>query len=294
MVGGDDQRLRRAVLAGVGLERRVAVRRQQRALDERARHRVADLVRQLPAQRPRAQLARAAQRGGRRDPRAARRRTPARSPQPIRIQRRPAACAWVIARNSERASPDSTSAPSAPSSTSCGMPLPSNTPTTIVSAPVSGGSSVVARTSIGRRLSSPTMPKTVILGTARTPVGKLGGGLSSLKATELGGIAIQAALERADVGARAGPARRDGPGAAGRRRARSRRARRRSAPGSRRRSRPRRSTRSARRACAPPASSTPRSARATSTSRVGRRHGVDVAGARTCSRRRASARAWAT
>ncbi len=43
------------------------------------------------------------------------------------------------------------------------------------------------------------MPKTVILGTARTPVGKLGGGLSSLKATELGGIAIKAALERADV-----------------------------------------------------------------------------------------------
>src|SRR5215212_11052947 len=43
------------------------------------------------------------------------------------------------------------------------------------------------------------MPKTVILGTARTPVGKLGGGLSSLKATELGGIAIQSALERADV-----------------------------------------------------------------------------------------------
>jgi acetyl-CoA C-acetyltransferase len=43
------------------------------------------------------------------------------------------------------------------------------------------------------------MPKTVILGSARTPVGKLGGGLSSLKATELGGIAIQAALERAAV-----------------------------------------------------------------------------------------------
>src|SRR5687768_16549046 len=43
------------------------------------------------------------------------------------------------------------------------------------------------------------MPTTVILGTARTPVGKLGGGLSSLKATELGGIAIKAALERADV-----------------------------------------------------------------------------------------------
>jgi acetyl-CoA C-acetyltransferase len=43
------------------------------------------------------------------------------------------------------------------------------------------------------------MAKTVILGTARTPVGKLGGGLASLKAVELGGIAIEAALERADV-----------------------------------------------------------------------------------------------
>src|SRR4051794_38662707 len=43
------------------------------------------------------------------------------------------------------------------------------------------------------------MPKTVILGTARTPIGKLGGGLSSLDATELGGIAIQAALERSGV-----------------------------------------------------------------------------------------------
>jgi len=43
------------------------------------------------------------------------------------------------------------------------------------------------------------MPKTVILSTARTPVGKLGGGLGSLDATELGGTAIRAALERADV-----------------------------------------------------------------------------------------------
>src|ERR671916_2962623 len=43
------------------------------------------------------------------------------------------------------------------------------------------------------------MPRTVILGTARTPVGKMGGGLSSLHPTNLGGIAIQAALERADV-----------------------------------------------------------------------------------------------
>src|SRR3984957_2713447 len=43
------------------------------------------------------------------------------------------------------------------------------------------------------------MPKTVILSAARTPIGKLGGGLSSLEATELGATAIQAALERADV-----------------------------------------------------------------------------------------------
>jgi len=44
------------------------------------------------------------------------------------------------------------------------------------------------------------MPKTVILGAARTPVGKLGGGLSSLAATKLGALAIKSALERADVG----------------------------------------------------------------------------------------------
>jgi acetyl-CoA C-acetyltransferase len=43
------------------------------------------------------------------------------------------------------------------------------------------------------------MPKTAILGTARTPFGKLGGGLSSLDATELGGKAIECALERAEV-----------------------------------------------------------------------------------------------
>src|ERR671927_27187 len=43
------------------------------------------------------------------------------------------------------------------------------------------------------------MAQTVILGTARTPIGKLGGGLSSLDATELGSIAIKAALERADI-----------------------------------------------------------------------------------------------
>jgi acetyl-CoA C-acetyltransferase len=43
------------------------------------------------------------------------------------------------------------------------------------------------------------MPTTVILGTARTPVGKMGGALASMPATELGGIAIAAALERSGV-----------------------------------------------------------------------------------------------
>src|SRR5438270_9424790 len=43
------------------------------------------------------------------------------------------------------------------------------------------------------------MPNTVILSAARTPIGKLGGGLASVDATELGGTAIRAALERADV-----------------------------------------------------------------------------------------------
>src|ERR1700727_2188001 len=43
------------------------------------------------------------------------------------------------------------------------------------------------------------MAKTVILGAARTPIGKMGGGLSTLDATELGAIAIEAALERSKV-----------------------------------------------------------------------------------------------
>ncbi|MDX6651465.1 MAG: acetyl-CoA C-acetyltransferase [Solirubrobacterales bacterium] len=43
------------------------------------------------------------------------------------------------------------------------------------------------------------MPQTVILGTARTPFGKMGGALSSLDAIELGGTVISAALDRAGV-----------------------------------------------------------------------------------------------
>ena len=43
------------------------------------------------------------------------------------------------------------------------------------------------------------MPRTVILGAARTPFGKLGGALAGFDATDLGGKAIAAALERAEV-----------------------------------------------------------------------------------------------
>ena len=85
---------------------------------------------------------------------------------------------------------------------SCATPSPSNTPTAIVSAWVSSGAEVVVDTCIRRRRLrqyDAAMPKTVILGSARTPIGKLGGGLSTLKATELGGVAISAALERASV-----------------------------------------------------------------------------------------------
>jgi acetyl-CoA C-acetyltransferase len=43
------------------------------------------------------------------------------------------------------------------------------------------------------------MSQSVILGTARTPFGKMGGGLSSLDATDLGGKAIECAMERSQV-----------------------------------------------------------------------------------------------
>jgi acetyl-CoA C-acetyltransferase len=44
------------------------------------------------------------------------------------------------------------------------------------------------------------MPRTVILGAARTPFGRLGGGLAALTAPQLGTHAGRAALERARVG----------------------------------------------------------------------------------------------
>src|SRR4051794_2390627 len=44
-----------------------------------------------------------------------------------------------------------------------------------------------------------SVPSSVILGTARTPFGKMGGGLKSLDATDLGGTVIEAALDRSGV-----------------------------------------------------------------------------------------------
>ena len=41
--------------------------------------------------------------------------------------------------------------------------------------------------------------RAVILGSARTPIGKMNGALSGVPATELGTAAIQAAVERASI-----------------------------------------------------------------------------------------------
>ena len=43
------------------------------------------------------------------------------------------------------------------------------------------------------------MTRSVILAAVRTPFGRLGGGLAGFSATDLGAIAIRAALERAGV-----------------------------------------------------------------------------------------------
>ncbi|MDM5196349.1 acetyl-CoA C-acetyltransferase [Bacillus hominis] len=57
------------------------------------------------------------------------------------------------------------------------------------------------RSALIKKMGEINMSKTVILSAARTPVGKFGGTLKDVKATELGGIAIKAALERANVSA---------------------------------------------------------------------------------------------
>src|SRR3712207_9232051 len=44
------------------------------------------------------------------------------------------------------------------------------------------------------------MPGSVIVAGARTPIGKLSGALKNFTATDLGGVPIKAALERARIG----------------------------------------------------------------------------------------------
>ena len=65
--------------------------------------------------------------------------------------------------------------------------------------PVGPGGPYRAETRHNHEKKGSQMPSTVILGTARTPFGKMGGTLSSLDATDLGGHAIEAALERSGV-----------------------------------------------------------------------------------------------
>ena len=43
------------------------------------------------------------------------------------------------------------------------------------------------------------MVRSVIVGGARTPIGKLSGALASLQATDLGGLAIAGALKRVGI-----------------------------------------------------------------------------------------------
>ena len=44
-----------------------------------------------------------------------------------------------------------------------------------------------------------TMPRSVIAGGARTPIGKLSGALKNFQAVDLGGLAIKAALEKPGI-----------------------------------------------------------------------------------------------
>ena len=69
---------------------------------------------------------------------------------------------------------------------------------------------------------APVKPRSVIVAAVRTPFGRLGGGLAAHSATELGAIAIRAALERAGIEPRRAAVRDHGPGAPGRRRPGSR------------------------------------------------------------------------
>ena len=99
---------------------------------------VGDLVGQLPAQRPRRRArARGRARWRRRSARAPG-RTASRVAEPDEDPAPPGGVrVGELAEAPTAPRPTRRARPSAPSSTSCGTPLPSNTPTTIVSAPVS-------------------------------------------------------------------------------------------------------------------------------------------------------------
>src|SRR3989440_9741220 len=70
---------------------------------------------------------------------------------------------------------------------------------TVAASLIAAGRSSLSSLRQPRQRRKGQMPSTVIIGTARTPFGKMGGGLASLDATELGAHAIEAALERSEV-----------------------------------------------------------------------------------------------
>lgn len=80
-------------------------------------------------------------------------------------------------------------------------PVKSEIPVNGIVSQQTSGMSTGAGSKRARGTSSEPLADTAvyIVGVARTPLGSFQGGLSSLSATDLGGIAIRAALERAGV-----------------------------------------------------------------------------------------------
>ena len=88
--------------------------------------------------------------------------------------------------------------------------LPSTTPSSRSTKPCGDPSTRISRSSPADRIRPPTrshdqphqevlMSGSVIVGGARTPIGKLAGGLKGFSAMDLGGFAIKAALERSGI-----------------------------------------------------------------------------------------------
>ena len=94
-----------------------------------------------------------------------------------------------------------------------------------------------------------TLADVVIVGAARTPIGRYGGSFRNVHPAELGAVATRAALERAGVSPDAGRRSADRPRPAGRVGSESGASGRRAAPAFQTRCLRRRSTRPARRAC---------------------------------------------